>query len=304
MSRGGAEYPLRNGGYSAVVTEIGGGVRALQCEGRDLVLSYGADEVRPRYFGSLLAPWPNRIADGRYAFRGEEHQLALDEPGRRTALHGLVAWARFEATRVDDTTVTMSHRLVPRTGYPFDLEISATYTLDGSGLHTSVRVVNVGSRPAPWGTAPHPYLRAGTGTVDAWTLTLPADDVLDVTPDRLLPIGKVSVGEMGFDFREPRPLEGVALDHAFCSLRPGADGQVRVVVTDASGAGVECAWDPTALPWVQVHTADLDDPASSRQGLAVEPMTCPPDAFNSGTDLVVLEPGTESAVSWSLRALP
>jgi aldose 1-epimerase len=303
MSRGGAEYPLRHGDYTAVVTEVGGGLRALTHGGRDLILSYGADEVRPRSFGALLAPWPNRLADGRYAFDGEVHQVPLNEPERRTALHGLVAWARFAAQRTDEATVVMSNRLVPRPGYPFDLDISATYSLGDDGLVTTVRAVNVGSTPAPWGTAPHPYLRAGDGKVDAWTLTLPADEVLEVTPDRLLPVGRVPVGELGFDFREPRSLDGVALDHAFCALRPGADGLVRVAVTDAAGTGAECSWDPAHLPWVQVHTADLDDPAASRQGLAVEPMTCPPDTFNSGTDLVVLEPGAESVVSWTLRRI-
>jgi aldose 1-epimerase len=303
MSRGGAEYALRHGDYTAVVTEVGGGLRSLTHGGRDLVLSYAADEIRPRYFGALLAPWPNRIADGRYVFGGEEHQVPLNEPGRRTALHGLVAWSRFVTRRTDEATVVMTHRLVPRTGYPFDLEITATYALGDSGLVTTVRVVNVGSQPAPWGTAPHPYLKAGDGKVDDWVLTLPADEVLDVTPDRLLPIGEVPVADLGFDFRQARALDGVALDHAFCSLRADGDGLVRVDVTDDSGAGVACAWDPTDLPWVQVHTADLDDPATTRQGLAVEPMTCPPDAFNSGNDLVVLEPGAESVVSWTLHAL-
>jgi len=304
MSRGGAEYSLRHGDYTAVVTEVGGGLRSLTHRGRDLVLSYGADEVRPRYFGALLAPWPNRLADGRYEFHGEEHQLPLNETARRTALHGFVDWTRFAAQRSDEATVVMSHRLVPRTGYPFDLEITATYSLGDSGLVTTVRVVNVGSTTAPWGTAPHPYLKAGDGKVDAWTLTLPADQVLDVTSDRLLPVGQVPVTDLGFDFREPRSLDGVALDHAFSALRADDDGRVRVTVTAASQAGVECSWDPAELPWVQVHTADLDDPAASRQGLAVEPMTCPPDAFNSGTDLVVLDPGAESTVSWALRALP
>ncbi|HWU31187.1 MAG TPA: galactose mutarotase, partial [Microbacterium sp.] len=61
-------------------------------------------------------------------------------------------------------------------------------------------------------------------------------------------------------------------------------------------------WD-AGCPWVQVHTADLPDPAASRRGLAVEPMTCPPDAFNSGTDLIVLEPGAAHTAGWSIRAL-
>ena len=40
-------------------------------------------------------------------------------------------------------------------------------------------------------------------------------------------------------------------------------------------------------PWVQVYSGEQ----VSRRGVAIEPMTCPPDAFNSHTDLVALEPG-------------
>ncbi len=54
---------------------------------------------------------------------------------------------------------------------------------------------------------------------------------------------------------------------------------------------------------MQVHTADRPDPDDDRVGLAVEPMTCPPDALNSGTDLVVLAPGDSHAASWEIEAL-
>jgi aldose 1-epimerase len=93
------------------------------------------------------------------------------------------------------------------------------------------------------------------------------------------------------------------MDHAFTSLRPAEDGLVHVRVGSAAGDGVECVWDAATLPWVQVHTADLPHPAESRRGLAVEPMTCPPDAFNSGTDLIVLQPGGQHRAEWSIRAL-
>jgi aldose 1-epimerase len=76
----------------------------------------------------------------------------------------------------------------------------------------------------------------------------------------------------------------------------------RVVVRDPSGTGVALQWGQQC-PWVQIHTADRPDPTINRLGLAVEPMTCPPDAFNSGTDLVWLEPGGQFAASWAIIAL-
>ncbi len=189
MSLGGADIELRAGTLRATVTEIGGGMRSLRDAGRDLVLDYPAGTVRPKYAGALLAPWPNRLADGRYAFDDETHQLPLTEPERLNALHGLVCWDRFAVRSRADDRVTLGDTIVPRDGYPFEVDVEVAYVLDEDGLTTRVTASNAGRRPAPWGTGPHPYLVAGDGPVDAWELALDADEVLEVTPDRLLPTG-------------------------------------------------------------------------------------------------------------------
>jgi aldose 1-epimerase len=178
------------------------------------------------------------------------------------------------------------------------------YELTDDGLLQRVRASNIGSDPAPWGTGPHPYLVAGEGRVDDWTLELPASKVLEVTADRLLPVGVADVAAHdtgAFDFREERQIHDVFIDHAFTSLL-AVDGTVTVRVHAKSGDGVEMSWHES-LPWVQIHTADQPDPARHRLGLAVEPMTCPPDAFNSEVDLIVLAPGESSSAEWTIRAV-
>lgn len=303
MSRGGDEHNLRHGDYSAVVTEVGAGLRVLRFGERDLVMPYGRDEVRPRYRGAVLAPWVNRVVDGRYELDGAAYQLDINEPERHHALHGLVCWTRWTLLDRRDDAVTLAHRLVPRPGYPFEVEVTAAYRLADDGLTCTVTGRNLASRRAPYGAAAHPYLLGASGSLDTWTLTLPAEQVLDVTPDRLVPTQLHEVGRTGYDFRTGRLLAGVTVDHAFTGLMPGDDGLVRASVSDERGRGVQCVWDPEALPWVQVHTADLPDSAASRLGLALEPMPSPPDAFNSGVDLVVLEPGAEHTASWRIAAL-
>ncbi|MBA2465769.1 MAG: aldose 1-epimerase family protein [Nocardioidaceae bacterium] len=303
MSRGGEEYQIAHGDYSAVVTEVGGGLRRLRHGDRDLLLGYEDNEVRPRFRGSLLAPWPNRVVDGRYSFAGSSYQLDITEPQRQHALHGLVCWARFDLLDSDASSVVVGHRLVPQTGYPFELEVVAHYALGDDGLTCSVSARNIGAMPAPFGLASHPYLVPGPGTMDEWTLDLPAQQVQGVTSDRLLPASLSAVEDGDLDFRDGRRLGDTEVDHAFTALVPGLDGLVRARVRADGGTGVECEWDPTTMAWVQVHTADLPDPAHSRRGLALEPMTCPPDAFNSGTDLIVLEPEAETRAAWTLRVL-
>jgi aldose 1-epimerase len=305
----GEQHEIAAGGYSAVVTEVGASLRALRHGGRDLVVPWEADEVRPVFRGALLAPWPNRVGDGRYRFGGAEHQLPLSEAGRRCALHGLVAWQPWWRTGGGPGEVELGTRVWPSDGYPFLLDLQVRYAVGPGGLTCTLTARNAGTGPAPWGCAPHPYLVAGPGRVDDWTVEVPAGRVLEVDGERLLPADPPvtrPVADAGLDLRGPAPLAGLSLDHAFTGLAADgpAAGEVAVRVRAGDGGGVEIAWDARVLPWVQVHTGDRPEPELDRAGLAVEPMTCPPDAFTSGTDLVTLAPGDEHTASWVIRALP
>jgi aldose 1-epimerase len=300
----GKQHEISGGGYSAVVTQVGAALRVLRHEGRDLVVPWRDDEICPVSRGALLAPWPNRIADGRYRFAGRELQLPVNEVERGTALHGLVSWQGWDGEPGDDgSAVVLATRVWPSSGYPFLLDVIVRYSLDEDGLACRLTARNAGDAEAPFGCAPHPYLVAGPGRVDDWTVEVPAERVLEVDDERLLPgVPPVTrpVEGTDLDLRRPRTLAGLSLDHAYTGL---PRREVSATVRTPSGSGVEIAWDATSLPWVQVHTADRPEPEMDRVGLAVEPMTCPPDAFRSGVDLVVLPPGGEHTVAWVLRAL-
>jgi aldose 1-epimerase len=301
----GTQFVLTHGDYTATIASVGATLRSLQHAGRDLVVPFDADEVRPAYRGATLAPWPNRVTGGRYAFGEETHQLALTEPDRGHALHGLVGWLDFVDLDQSAGRVLLATTVEAQDGYPFRLQVRVEFELSDDGLRTTVTTRNTGTDAAPYGTGPHPYLVAGEGRVDDWTLTVPADRVLTVTADRLIPIALADVAAEGdgvFDFRAPRAIADTFIDHAFTGLGRDAHGVTEVRVTAPAGTGVAMRWD-TSCPWVQVHTADKADAALNRLGLAVEPMTCPPDAFNSGIDLIVLQPGAYSSASWSIVAL-
>ncbi|GAA1447071.1 aldose 1-epimerase family protein [Leifsonia poae] len=300
----GTHYGLSAGDYHATIASVGATLRTLEFKGRPLVVPFDADEVRPAFRGATLAPWPNRVADGRYTFNGVEQQLPLTEPARGNALHGLAAWLDFEVVDRSASSVTLEATIEAQAGYPHRVDVDVTFTLDEEGLHTAVTATNSGTDAAPWGTAPHPYLVAGPGRVDDWALHLPASTVLTVTEDRLLPVGNADVQtENGgaFDFRTPHLIGDLFIDHAFTDLERDDAGITTVTVRAADGSGTAMTWD-TACPWVQIHTADNPASDAHRAGLAVEPMTCPPDAFNSGIDLIVLEPGATSTASWVIRA--
>lgn len=309
----GAQHRISWGDYEADVAAVGASLRALRYEGRDLVVPFDEDELRPVFRGATLAPWPNRVVDGRYTFGGHQLQLPLTEPARGHALHGLVAWLSFAAVEVSDHAVVLVATIEPQAGYPWRVQVETTYALGPAGLTQIVRGMNRGDEPAPWGTGPHPYLVAGEGMLDDWILELPAELVLEVTEDRLSPVGLAPVDAEQperFDFRAARRIGVAQIDHAYTGLVGTEDGLVEVRLTTASGTGVSLSWG-SDCPWVQIHTADLPGASTlsgHRAGLAVEPMTCSPDAYNPesyafDTGLVVLDPGTSTEARWTFAAI-
>lgn len=288
----GDQWTIRAGEYSGTVVSVGGGLRGLSYAGREVLLGYPEDQPARAGIGQHLFPWPNRITDGKYTFQGVDQQLYLTEPARSNAIHGLTRWANWE--RVDDgsdeSLVEVGYRLHGQPGYPHQLDLTLTYRLDATnGLTVTARAVNVGAGDAPYGYGTHPYLTVGR-QIDECELEFTAADWLEVTPDRLSPIGLAPVAGSQYDFGQARKLQDLDIDNAFTNL----PSSWEVCLTDpATGNSARLTSD---TKWMQLYTAN----AIGRVGLAVEPMTCPPDAFITGDDLVVLKPGDEHTTSFSV----
>ncbi|BDZ44755.1 aldose 1-epimerase family protein [Naasia aerilata] len=296
----GTQISIASGDYSADIATVGATLRSLRHRDRPLTLSFDEDEVRPRYLGATLIPWPNRIVDGKYRFDGAERQLALTEPERGHALHGLAVWLDFDIVEQSEDAVTLGTTVPAQEGYPHRIAVTVDYRLTADGLTCTTTGRNTGPSPAPFGTAPHPYFSAGPEPVDEWTLTLPASRLLE-TDERLSPLREVEVDEAR-DFRGGVLLGDTQLDTAFTGLERGDDGIAEVRIESPSGTGVALRFGEE-YSWAQVFTSDLPEERLRRRGVAVEPMTCPPDAFNTGIDLIVLEPGEEFTGVWQVRAL-
>jgi aldose 1-epimerase len=256
MHPSGTQYEIRFGAARAVVVEVGGGLRAYD----GVLLDYGVEERAKAGRGQVLAPWPNRIAGGRYSFGGREFQLDLSEPDAGNAIHGLARWANWSCVTHEEDTVTLAHVLHQQPGYPFTLSLRVTYRLDERGLTVEDTAENVGSDAAPFGIGHHPYF---TGA--------PLADDLEVELD-----GETFViGDKELD--ETRRL---------------AAPRVRV--------GAHVLWFEEPFRYVQLFTGDHPD--VERRGFAVEPMTCPPNAFNTGEGLIILEPGATFRGRWGIES--
>ena len=293
----GEQYEIAHDDQQVVVVEVGAGLRSYAVGAHDLLDGYGAGEMAAGGRGQVLAPWPNRLQDGNYEFEGRRHQLPLNEPEHANAIHGLVRWEAWEEREREQHRVVLGHVIHPRPGYPFTLELRVAYELSDGGLAVRTTATNVGTDPCPYGSGAHPYLSVGTATVDDIVLRVPARTALR-SDERGIPVDTLPIEGTDLDFRTARPIGGAKLDQGYTDLERGDDGLARVELRARDGRRGVTLWVDEGYPYLMVFTGDL--PAVERRGLAVEPMTCAPNAFRSGDGLVRLEPGAAVTTSWGI----
>ena len=287
----GEQYAISHGRYTAVVTEVGATLRSLTVDGRQWLLGFTEDEAPSGSRGRQLLPWPNRIRDGRYSFGGTEYQLPISEVPRNVALHGLDQGAAWELVHKSERKVVQRHTFYPQKGWPGTLTVTLHHSITDDGLAVAVHTENNGVSDAPYGYGVHPYF--AFGDISNVELELPFSSELRVDEERLLPLEVASISA-GRDFRSMRIVGDTFFDTAFTDPT-SPHWRTRLVGTHHT---VE-VWGGEATPWVQIFTRPM------RDSIAVEPMTCGPDAFNEGPthdDLIVLPPGGMHVSTWGVRA--
>jgi aldose 1-epimerase len=298
MTLTGQQYVIGVGDYAATVVEVGGGLRSFTHRGEDVTATYPDTELPPKCCGGVLVPWPNRLRGGRYSFGGASYQLPITEPKTGTAAHGLARWARWAAVSVQSDAVTLGIELVPQSAYPFEVRVEVTYALHPeSGLVVTARATNHGVGPAPFGAGFHPYLSLHGHELPDVTVKVPAARRL-VLDEALVPVGVREVAETEYDLRSGRQLNNLRLDDALTGLARHDGRGVAEVRTESGGAQL---WFDATFQYLQVFTPD--DFRGGVPAIAIEPMTCPANAFNSGDDLIVIEPGGTWLGSWGITPI-
>jgi aldose 1-epimerase len=293
----GEQVELVHGDQRVVVVEVGGGLRTYSNGDRAVLDGYDERELCSSGRGQLLIPWPNRIADGRYEFDGRALQLALDEPQRNNAIHGLVRWSAWAIAEREPDRVLLQQLLHPQPGFPFTLELRIEYVLADDGLTVCIAATNLGAEACPYGAGAHPYLAVDASRVDEVTLQVPAGTVLDAD-ERGLPVGAHRVEGTELDFRVPKQVGELRLDHCFTNLERDDDGRARVRLGNGT-----TLWANECYKYLMVFTGD-GLPDVGRRSIAVEPMTCAPNAFRSGDGLIRLEPDETHVGLWGITPAP
>ncbi|MDX6324348.1 MAG: aldose 1-epimerase [Nocardioidaceae bacterium] len=295
----GDQHVIASDGWRAHITQVGATLRSLSAHGEEVISGFDVDERATDGRGQVLAPWPNRLTDGRYSYGGHDCQAPLNEPSRHGAIHGLVRWSDWSPEDQGPTSVTMSTAVRPQPGYEWHLELQLTYSLASDGLTVTFSALNIGSETAPFGVGFHPYLTVRSRPIEELELTLPATRYLSASP-----AGEpmtVPATATWADFTTARAIGRTELDTAFSGLVRDADGRAVARLAEPGDGRAVQLWVDEGYRHLMVYTADRvlrDD--RRRTAVALEPMTCPPDALRSGQDLIELGPGATWQGSWGI----
>ena len=295
----GRQYELRRGDAVAVVTELAAGLRSFSRGGVLLTETYGDDEIAPGGAGITLAPWANRVEDGEWFLDGRKQQLDITEVSRNNASHGLLRNAGYVQAAESPHAVALEATVFPQHGYPFLVRHRVEYQLsEDLGLQVRQTLTNDGAAAAPFVLGAHPYLRVGDTPPGDLQLTVSAGTRL-VADERLIPRSMAPVdGEV--DFRAGRRIADLAVDVALTDLR-FEGGVARHTLAAGDGSSVSL-WQDESCQYVHVFVSTVY-PGRTR-AVAVEPMTGPANAFNSGDGLRWVAPGESFSMEWGIDYAP
>ena len=258
-----------------------------------------ANPLASSFKGSNLFPFPNRIAGGSYLHGGRRHQLHLNFPHENNAIHGLVYDQEFHVTDRRDgdhgCLLTLECRSDGHMGYPFSYRLLLEFTLTGKdGFTCTCRVTNESDTAIPVGHGWHPYLTAGAERIDDLLLQFPAREIL--AHDKVnIPTGQATPYTA---FNSLTLLSDTTFDDCF---RLDGTERAEILLKNRELDLTLRLWQElgrSKYNFLQIYTPP------HRRSIAIEPMTCAPDAFNNGRGLILLEPGNSFSSAWGVQKKP
>lgn len=260
----------------AGISRIGAAIEKLTLAGREIISKENLGSTESMFFGSLLAPWPNRLAGAKYRYREKDFQAPhVDRDGN--ANHGLVFDREAKLIEISESYLRLGYQFGDDPSYPFELDLTIDYTIYESTLEVRAVASNRGP-DAPFGLGFHPYFLLG----EKFTVEADFNTQLEVNR-KMIPIGEKAIS--GLSYR------GGQIDDCF----RGAD-RVRVMT---SSHAFEVSLD-VGYEYFMLYRPDE---SCGESLLAIEPMSCPANAFNSGIEELIIKSGERKEFGFSIRTL-
>ena len=287
---------------AAILSTSGAAIKSLCVNGVELFAPTEGHDLNPFFDGIVLAPWANRIDRGRWQHNGETLQLPVNETALNNALHGLVATAVFDVAAKTNSSVTLETRILPSTGFPFELLISVCYQLTMDGIEVTHSASNLGAVPAPYVGGAHPYFQISGN--DSRDLEFKTDaQTVYVVNDRMIAVDQVAVSSTNLNVGSWQKLSDCNLDHGFCDLLRDDQGRGHHYLRSPKRE-LLTIWQSAQMTHSFIFTPHeyfTNDDKNRRQAIAIEPQTGAANAFNNQETLSWLQPGQTHAASWGVK---
>lgn len=278
-----------------IVPEVAANVTEIRFSGRNILDGYTTpEELTAGKWGksAILFPFPNRLRDGRYTWKGRDYVFPINNLATNNAIHGFVRHEVLQVERIElkkemASITSRFHNDGKNPAYPFPFTFDATFAMTIQGRFiVSFSVTNEHHESIPVGLGWHPYFHLAE-KADAHHLQLPACERVEID-DRMIPTGIRSPYSY---FQDERWIGQTQLDTCFAVA--GESTQTSTLCAD--GRTLRIRASGKQFPFFQVFTPP------ARTSIAIEPMTCNVDAFHNGDGLVELAPAQPWAVSFEIE---
>ncbi len=283
-----------NGDRVCIVPSLGGIILELilskNNKGYSIIDSSDCDPGKSNCFsykGSKLTPFPNRIRDGKYCFKGSYYQLPINHRHENHAIHGLVYDKSFSLVKLIANKVCAELEIEycysgGDVGFPWCFRVTLVYTLTNKGIKITTYIKNTGTQDMPFGDGWHPYFKFNE-VVDDLMISIPSSKKI-LVDGRMIPNGKF---ERNDDIKNLRLIGNKVLDSGFQIETLGISTTQLYSPKKDTKINVWQDSDFAKYNYLQIYIPP------SRESIAIEPMTCAPDAFNNHEGLNILSPNSE-----------
>jgi aldose 1-epimerase len=286
---------------SATIARVGAALVSFTSNDIELVEPGNLEAVGPYCEGIVMAPWPNRLEDGKWSYKGQTLEFPINLQSQRNANHGLLIDHPYDLVEATESSVTLGALIHARLAYPFNVYTTVKYQLVSSGIVVTHTAENLSEDEAPFAVGGHPYFQiVGVPTADL-TLRSDAETVLDVN-ERQIPVGKSATAGTRFDMRAGVRVGDNFYDHGFTDLPRDSNGLAHTYLSAPDGREFD-VWQDSRFTHVVIFSPGFYWDKSSdekRFAVAIEPQTAGANAFNTGEDLQWLEKGEVFSASWGV----
>ena len=273
-----------DGSWRAEVSSTGAALVSLWQGDVEIVTSpYG----QPLYAfaGAVMAPWPNRLEDGRFTFNEVVLSAPINDVHGNNANHGLVFGKQFEIVRQEADSLTLRTSLFDATAYPFNVELQVSYELSSEGLKVQIEALNHEPESVPFATGIHPYFVTEPDS----QLEISAGKFL-LKNDRGLPVGAVALNESNVIQNARNLIASLYIDDCLTELSVVANGHHQTKLARPT-RGLEVVISQSKeLSHLMIFRFD-ESVDSKRTLLALEPQSAPANALRNEPNSHLLKPG-------------